>query len=31
VPRLAPNIIVVPPESGLSTYALMSLCNAAII
>ena len=31
IPRLAPNIIVVPPESGMSTYALMSLCNAAII
>jgi hypothetical protein len=31
VPRLSPNIIVVPPESGLSTYALMSLCNSAII
>jgi hypothetical protein len=31
VPRLAPNILVVPPESGLSTYGLMSLCNAAII
>ncbi|MBI4886429.1 MAG: capsule biosynthesis protein [Acidobacteria bacterium] len=31
VPRLAPNIIVVPPESDMSTYALMSLCNAAII
>ena len=31
VPRLAPNIHVVPPESELSTYALMSLCNAAII
>ncbi len=31
LPRLAPNIIVVPPESGLSTYALMSLCNAAVI
>ena len=31
LPRLAPNVIVVPPESGLSTYALMSLCNAAII
>ena len=30
-PALAPNIIVVPPESGMSTYALMSLCNAAII
>jgi hypothetical protein len=31
IPRLAPHIIVVPPESGMSTYALMSLCNAAII
>jgi hypothetical protein len=31
LPRLAPNIIVVPPESGLSTYALMSLCNSAVI
>jgi hypothetical protein len=31
VPRLAPNIIVVPPESDVSTYGLMSLCNAAII
>ena len=31
LPRLASNIIVVPPESGISTYALMSLCNAAII
>ena len=31
IPRLAPNIIVVPPESGMSTYALMSLCDAAII
>ena len=31
IPTLAPNIIVVPPESGVSTYALMSLCNAAII
>jgi hypothetical protein len=31
VPVLAPNIIVVPPESDMSTYALMSLCNAAII
>ena len=31
LPELAPNIIVVPPESGMSTYALMSLCNAAII
>jgi hypothetical protein len=31
LPTLAPNILVVPPESGMSTYALMSLCNAAII
>ena len=31
LPTLAPNIIVVPPESDMSTYALMSLCNAAII
>jgi hypothetical protein len=31
IPQLAPNIRVVPPESGLSTYGLMSLCNAAII
>jgi hypothetical protein len=31
IPVLPPNIIVVPPESGLSTYGLMSLCNAAII
>jgi hypothetical protein len=31
IPRLAPNIVVVPPESGMGTYALMSLCNAAII
>jgi hypothetical protein len=31
LPTLAPNIIVVGPESGLSTYALMSICNAAII
>ncbi len=31
IPRLAPNIRVVPPESELSTYALMSLCNAVII
>jgi hypothetical protein len=31
VPALAANIIVVPPESDMSTYALMSLCNAAII
>jgi hypothetical protein len=31
LPVLAPNICVVPPESGMSTYALMSLCNSAII
>ena len=31
VPVLASNIHVVPPESGISTYGLMSLCNAAII
>ncbi|HLG54984.1 MAG TPA: hypothetical protein VI485_06610 [Vicinamibacterales bacterium] len=31
LPTLAPNVYVVPPESGLSTYALMSLCNSAII
>jgi hypothetical protein len=31
IPQLAANIIVVPPDSPLSTYALMSLCNAAII
>jgi hypothetical protein len=31
IPVLAPNIHVVPPESALSTYGLMSLCNAAII
>ena len=31
VPQLASNIFVVPPESDISTYVLMSLCNAAII
>jgi len=31
VPALAPNIFVVPPQSHMSTYVLMSLCNAAII
>ncbi|HEY6360368.1 MAG TPA: hypothetical protein VIX63_04650 [Vicinamibacterales bacterium] len=31
LPRLAPNIFVVPPESDMSTYVLMSLCNAAVI
>jgi len=31
IPQLASNIIVVPPQSELSTYALMSLCNSVII
>ncbi len=31
IPTLAPNIHIVPPESELSTYALMSLCNGVII
>jgi hypothetical protein len=31
IPVLPANVIIVPPESGLSSYALMSLCNAAII
>ena len=31
LPQLPPNVIVVPPDSGLSTYGLMSLCNAVII
>jgi hypothetical protein len=31
VPELPPNVFVVPPDSGMGTYALMSLCNAAII
>lgn len=31
IPRLSPNIHVVGPENPMSTYALMSLCNAAII
>ena len=31
LPVLPANIIVVPPESGMSTYGLMSLCNAVII
>lgn len=31
LPELPSNIVIVPPESGVSTYALMSLCNAAII
>ena len=31
IPELPPNIVVVPPESELSTYALMSLCNSVVI
>jgi hypothetical protein len=31
LPNLARNIFVVPPESGISSYTLMQLCNAAII
>jgi hypothetical protein len=31
LPQLPPNVTVVPPESGMSTYGLMSLCNAVII
>jgi hypothetical protein len=31
IPTLPPNIFVVPPESGVSSYTLMRLCNAAII
>ena len=31
IAQLPPNIVVVPPDSDLSTYALMSLCNSAII
>ena len=31
IPQLPANIVVVPPESDLSTYALMSLCNSVII
>lgn len=31
LPQLAPNIAVVPPDSRLSTYALLSVCNAALI
>jgi hypothetical protein len=31
IPVLPPNIVVVPPESELSTYALMSLCNSVVI
>jgi hypothetical protein len=31
LPTLAPNVFVVPPESDMSTYVLMSMCNAAVI
>lgn len=31
ISSLTGNVFVVPPESDLSTYALMSLCNAALI
>jgi hypothetical protein len=31
VPTLPVNVVVVPPESELSTYALMSMCNAVVI
>ncbi|MEW5984245.1 MAG: capsule biosynthesis protein [Acidobacteriota bacterium] len=31
VPHLSPNITVVPPESEIGTYPLMSLCNAVVI
>ena len=31
IPATSANIVVVPPESELSTYALMSLCNSVII
>ena len=31
IPQLSPNIVVVPPDSDMSSYTLMSLCNAAII
>jgi hypothetical protein len=31
IPELPPNITIVPPESDISTYALMSFCNAAVI
>lgn len=30
-PELPPNVFVIPPESQISTYALMLQCNAAII
>ena len=30
-PKLPNNVFVIPPESNISTYALMSQCNAVII
>jgi hypothetical protein len=30
-PTLPPNVFVIPPQSRVSTYAAMELCNAAII
>jgi len=30
-PELPPNVFVIPPESRISTYAVMELCNAALI
>jgi hypothetical protein len=31
IPTLPSNVIIVPPESDMSTYALMALCNSVII
>ena len=31
IPELPPNVVVIPPESRISTYAVMSRCNAVII
>lgn len=30
-PELPPNVVVVPPDSPVSTYALLEMCNAALI
>jgi hypothetical protein len=30
-PRLPPNIFIIPPESRISTYVVMSQCNVALI
>jgi hypothetical protein len=30
-PRLPPNVILIPPESQVSTYALMAQCDAVVI